>query len=507
LRSPKLLLLASDRHGSSGFALRRVRVNALRLVKGRVTSSKAVESARAAVADIPDGATVAIGGFGVIQSWPASLVTALRDRGSRDLTLICNIPGVGPTSPQILAENHQVRRLIASFAAYPTRPTPVEAAINRGEIELELVAQGTLAERMRAGGAGIAALYTPTGVGTQAARGKEVRELGGRRYVLETALRPDFALIRAARADARGNLVYRRGARNMNPLFATAGRVTVAEVDEIAEPGGLDPEAIVTPGIFVDRLVRCEQPLDVAALRDLSRRFGKQWDLDARQRDVGPQGIPPDLMALRAARLLQRGEYVNLGIGLPTLISSYIRPEDEITLHSENGMLGFGALAGDGEVDLDLYNASGQLVDLLPGASFFDSAESFGMARSGRVTSIVLGGFQVSAQGDLANWNVPATGVGGIGGAMDLASGDARVIVVMFHLTRDGQAKLVECCDYPLTAERCVSTVVTDLALLDVDGDGFLARELAPGVTLDDLRQTTAAPLRAAADLREMRFA
>jgi 3-oxoacid CoA-transferase subunit B len=209
-------------------------------------------------------------------------------------------------------------------------------------------------------------------------------------------------------------------------------------------------------------------------------------------------------MAFKAARLLRPNEYVNLGLGLPTLVSNFIDAEAGITLHSENGMLGFGALASEGSEDPDLYNASGQLVGLLPGASFFHSADAFAMARSGRVTTIILGGFQVAENGDLANWNVPSSGVGGIGGAMDLAAGGARVIVVMFHTDRTGATKLVRRCTYPLTARGCVRTVVTDLALIDIDGEGFLLREVAPGVGVDDVRRLTGAPLRVAADCGEM---
>ncbi len=467
---------------------------------------KVVASARQAVADVPDGATVLVGGFGVVQGWPTSLLEALRDHGARELTLIANTPGVGPTSPQLLAEAGLVRKLIASYAVYPKQHTPMGDAIQAGRIGLELVPQGTLIERLRAGGAGLAAFYTPTGVGTEATRGREVREFDGCRYVLETALRGDFALVRAARGDRHGNLVYRRGSRNLNPAMATAARVTIAEVDEVVEPGGIDPEAVVTPGVCVDRVVRCERPLDVAALRELSRRWGRQWDLAARERADGPRGLPPDLMVRRVARLLRPGEYVNLGLGLPTLLSSALAPAQDVILHSENGMLGFGPLAGGGDEDIDCYNASGQLVRQHPGASYFDSASAFAMARSGRVSTVVLGGFQVSRDGDLANWNVPATGVGGIGGAMDLAAGAARIVVVMFHQTRDGVSKLVERCTYPLTAVRCVRTVVTDLALIDVAPDGFVLREVAPGVRVDDVRQATAAPLRVAPDVCEMAF-
>src|SRR6185369_3090163 len=292
---------------------------------------KVVWSAAAAVADVADGATLLLGGFGVIQGWAASCILALAARGPRALTIVANTPGVGPLSPQVLAERGLVRKLVASFAVYPTQAAPMGDGIKAGRIALELVPQGTLVERVRAGGAGLAAVYTPTGVGTDAAAGKEVRELDGRRYVLERAIRADVAIVRAHRADRHGNLTYRGGSRNFNPAFATAARTTIAEVDEIVEPGALDPETIVTPGIFVDRVVRTEHPLDTPSLLALSRRFGKQWDFDARERPVGPRGIPPDLMARRVARLLRRGEYVNLGTGMPTLVSDHLDATQEIT--------------------------------------------------------------------------------------------------------------------------------------------------------------------------------
>jgi 3-oxoacid CoA-transferase subunit B len=170
-------------------------------------------------------------------------------------------------------------------------------------------------------------------------------------------------------------------------------------------------------------------------------------------------------------------------------------------------MLAFGPLAGEDEEDVDLYNASGQLVRMLPGASFFDSCAAHGMARGGRVTTVVLGAFQVSSRGDLANWNVPESGKGGIGGAMDLAAGGARVVVVTYHTTRRGDPKLVERCTYPLTALGCVREIVTDLAYITVEPDGFVLREVAPGIDVSVVRRSTGAPLRVAPDLREMEFA
>src|SRR5215470_11518625 len=207
---------------------------------------KPLFTATAAVADIPDSASILVGGFGVLQGWPHELLFALRDKGVKDLTIICNSPGFGPFSPQILAENRQIKKLIASFGGYSYRVTPLSEQIGRGEVEFELVPQGTLVERVRAGGAGIPAFFTPTGIGTVIEAGKEKRIFNGREYLLEIALRADFAFIRAHKTDTHGNLVYRRTARNFNPPFATAANVTIAEVDEIVEPGMLDPEAIGT---------------------------------------------------------------------------------------------------------------------------------------------------------------------------------------------------------------------------------------------------------------------
>jgi len=465
---------------------------------------KVAASAAAAVADVPDGASLLFGGFGVVQGWPNSILLALRDHGARDLTLVFNTPGVGPLSAQLLAEAGLVRKVIASFAAYPTRPTAIEEQVKSGKIALELVPQGTLAERVRAGGAGIPAFYTPTGAGTLVAEGKERRTFGGREYILETALTADYAFVRAHRADRHGNLVYRRGARNLHPVFATGGRVTVAEVDEVVEAGAIDPECIVTPGIYVDRVVRTEHPLDVEEVRALSRRYGRAIHVEPRP-DLG--GLPPDLMTRRAALLLRDGEYVNLGLGLPTLLSNHITGERDIVLHSENGMLAFGPLVEEGAEDIDLYNASGQLVSMLPGACFFDSLYAHGMARGGRVTTVVLGAFQVSERGDLANWNVPESGKGGIGGAMDLAAGGARVVVVTYHTTRTLEPKLVRRCTYPLTAPRCVRDIVTDLAYITVEPEGFVLREVAPGVDVSRVRELTAAPLLLSGDVPEMQFA
>jgi len=218
-----------------------------------------------------------------------------------------------------------------------------------------------------------------------------------------------------------------------------------------------------------------------------------------------PQGLTRELIALRVARELREGMYVNLGFGLPTLVASFIEPGVQVIFQAENGILGYGGIVED-EFDQDLINAGGQPVRIEPGAAFFGSDASFAMIRGGHVDVAVLGGLQVSAHGDLANWLVPERGGGSIGGAMDLATGARRLIVAMEHVTPRGAPKLLRRCTYPLTAQRCVNLIVTDLAVITVEADGFVLRELAPGVSAAEVAALTDAPLRHAPDLAEMRL-
>ncbi|MGB6837932.1 MAG: 3-oxoacid CoA-transferase subunit B [Dehalococcoidia bacterium] len=215
-------------------------------------------------------------------------------------------------------------------------------------------------------------------------------------------------------------------------------------------------------------------------------------------------GLTRELIALRVAGELRDGMSANLGIGLPTLVSNFIPEGVTVMFQAENGILGYGGIAPDDQYDQDLINAGGQPVTLLPGASFFHSADSFAMIRGGHIDVTVLGGLQVSERGDLANWLVPERGGGSIGGAMDLAANAKRVIVAMEHTARDGSPRIVRECTYPLTAKECVDLVVTNLAAIEVTPEGLVLREVAPGVTVEEVIEATEARLQVAPDVRQM---
>jgi len=215
--------------------------------------SKIFEGARQALADVPDGATIMVGGFG-LAGQPTELIDALLDQGAKDLVIVNNNAGNGDTGLAALLAAGRVRKIVCSFPRQADSHV-FDALYRAGKIELELVPQGNLAERIRAAGAGIGGFYTPTGAGTPLAEGKEQRKINGRDYILEYPLHADYALIKALRADRWGNLVYRKTARNFGPIMATASRIAVAQVHDAVELGALDPEAIVTPGLFVQRVV------------------------------------------------------------------------------------------------------------------------------------------------------------------------------------------------------------------------------------------------------------
>jgi 3-oxoacid CoA-transferase len=431
------------------------------------------------------GDVLMAGGFGMTGN-PVHLLHALADAGTAGLTYIGNNVGEAGLGGGRLLRNGQIARAIGSY--FTSNREAVEAA-QAQRIEIQLLPQGTLAEAIRAGGAGLGGFYTPTAHGTLIATPGDVRILDGRPQVFVPALRAHVAFVRAWRGDEAGNLTYRMTERNFNPAMATAADLVIAEVEEIVAVGEIDPDHVHTPWLYVDYLVQAHTTVE-----DLGSSGGR--------RAVGGAAVDVDAarlaMARRALRELRPGDVVNLGVGIPTLIAELLGPEDGITLHTENGMLGVGpAPVSGGALDYPV-NAGKEPVTALPGASYFDSADSFAMIRGGHVDVAVMGGLEVDAQGNLANWAVPGKPLLGVGGAMDLASGARRLIVTMAHTDPKGSPKIVPECTLPVTARGVVDVLITELAVFDFSAGHLRLIELQPGATLEEVRARTAASFEVA---------
>jgi 3-oxoacid CoA-transferase len=434
-------------------------------------------SAEQAATLVKNGDVLMAGGFGMTGN-PVHLLHALAESGVSGLTYIGNNVGEVGLGGGRLLRNGQLTKAIGSF--FTSNPEAVAAA-QSGRLKVELLAQGTLAEAIRAGGAGIGGFYTPTAHGTVIAEGSDVRTIDGRPQVFVPALRANVAFLRAWRADTAGNLVYRMTEQNFNRAMATAADLVVVEVERIVPVGELDPNQIHTPGLYVDFLVEAHTTLEDLGSSASVEAGGQKSDASRLN------------MARRALLELRRGDVVNLGVGIPTLVADLIGPEDGIILHSENGMLGVGpAPKAGGALDFPV-NAGKIPVTALPGSSYFDSSDSFAMIRGGHIDTAIMGGLEVDERGNLANWAVPGKPLLGVGGAMDLASGAKRLIVMMTHTSPRGASKIVAECSLPLTAREVVDLVITELAVFQFQEGRMMLIELMPGATLEEVREKTAA--------------
>ncbi|CAH0035287.1 unnamed protein product [Clonostachys rhizophaga] len=459
---------------------------------------KICPSAAEAIRDVKKGSIMLVGGFG-FSGVPSSLIDAIaQHQNITDLTVVSNnagMPGVGLGK---LLETKQISTMVASYIG---ENKLLEKMYLTGALDLELIPQGTMVEKCAAGAAGVPAFYTPTAFGTVVQTGnlpvrhnsdgsvaimsqpRETREFNGKNYVLESSIFGDVALVKVHKADRLGNCTFRKAQNNFNESMGKNARLTIVEADEIVEVGELQPEHIHLQSIYVDRVIKSTEPKQIEKLV-----LAKSSD---------------DIIKGRAAKEFKDGMFVNLGIGIPLAAPALVPNDIEVILQSENGILGMGRYPQLGQEDPDLINPGKETVTLNPGASTFGSHESFGMIRSGKIDLTMLGALQVSMNGDMANFMLPGK-VKGIGGAMDLVANPekTKVVVTMEHLDRKGRPKIMRECTFPLTGTRCVSRIITDLAVLDCVPEGLVLRELVPEVTVEELEKLTDAPFTVADDFK-----
>jgi 3-oxoacid CoA-transferase len=480
--------------------------------------SKVFGSAQEALVQVKDGDMVLSGGFGLC-GIAENLLAGLVAKGSRELTVVTNNGGVRDFGVGLLLRNGQVKRIIASFVG---ENKTIEELYLKGELELELIPQGSIAEKLRSGGAGIPAFYTATGVGTFLEHGgfpiklkpdgsvvipgkpRNTEMFNGKKYVREESLVADVALIKAWKGDTKGNLVFRGTAQNFNRPMGTAAKLVLAEVEEIVEPGELRAEDVHLQGIYVDGIIKGEKYEKRIANRKVRPANSTTTTTTSAPKKSRAEMNVREKIASRAALELKDQMYCNLGVGIPTLIPSYVSPSVDVTLQSENGLLGMGPYPLEGEEDADLINAGKETVTVIPGSSIFSSDQSFAMIRGGHVDVTILGAMQVSAAGDLANWVIPGSSVRGPGGAMDLVSSGSRVIITMEH-TAKGAHKIVPTCTLPLTAPGCVSRIITEMAVFDVTPAGLELIELDDQVTMEELKKNTGVEFAVSSNLTSIR--
>jgi len=416
-------------------------------ITSRKFSTKIFQSSKDAIADIHSGSSLLVGGFG-LGGIPENLIRAVHSRDDiSNLTVYSNNCGIADKGLALLVRKNQIKRMCLSFIG---GNEDLEKKFLKGEIELEMIPQGSLAEKLRAGGSGIPAFYTRTGFGT----------------IVE-----------------KGGVPILMGKDGKTVLIQSEPKETklINGKDYILEPSG----------------EKYEKAIEKITSNIKSSSSEKKSDAQIKREKI----------AKRAARELRDGMYVNLGIGIPTLVSNYVKEGINVQLHAENGMLGTGEYPDLEHVDADLINASKETITEKPGCSYFSSSDSFSIVRGSHISLTILGGMQVDQNADLANWIIPNKLVRGMGGAMDLVSSNSKVLICMEHSSKNGDSKILKKCKLPITGKGCVWKIITDLAVFEfVHGRGLVLQEIFEDTTLDKVKSLTEADFTVDANLKSIKL-
>lgn len=489
-------------------------------ITNRNFSAKIFLSSKDAIADLNSNSSLLVGGFG-LSGIPENILRAIANKPDiKNLTVYSNNCGYGNYGLAKLVKQDQIKRMCLSFIG---GNDDLERKYLKGEIELEMIPQGTLAEKLRAGGSGIPAFFTRTGYGTLVEKGgipiliskdgkkvliqsetKETRIINGKGYILEQSIKGDYALIKGWKADTKGNIIFRKTAQNLNPDCAKAAKITIAEVEEIVPAGSLDPDIIHLPGIFVNRLIKGEFYEKAIENKTIKENDNQSYYENTKKSEFQ---LKRQKISKRAALEIKSGMYVNLGIGIPTLVTNYVNEGIEVQFHSENGMLGSGEYPEIDKVDADLINASKETISETLGCSYFSSSDSFSIVRGSHISLTILGGMQVDENANLANWIIPKKLVRGMGGAMDLVSSDSKVLVCMEHTSKKGEPKIVKKCKLPITGINCVWKIITDLGVFEFNKEKeLLLEEIFEDTTIDKVKYFTEADFKIAENLKTIKL-
>ena len=433
-----------------------------------------------ALSRIHDGQTIMFG------DWHGEfaadeIIDGMLEKGIKDIDAIAVSAGMADQGVGKLIKDHRVKSLITTHIGL----NPIaKDQMFAGELAIEFSPQGTFAERIRCGGAGLGGCLTPTGLGTEVEEGKQKLTIDGKEYLLELPLRADVALIKATKADTAGNISFRMNSRATNSTMAMAADTVIVEVEEIVEVGELGPEEIDVPAPVIDMIYERTGE---------KRPMCPMWQrAKAKAKDMaGLTGRK--LIASRCAKFFKDGDFVNLGIGVPLMCVNYLPEGVDLWLEAEIGTVGSGPTPSWDKVDIDVIDAGGQPASVIKGGSVYDHEMSFAFIRGGHIDAAVLGTLQVDQEGNIANWTIPGKMVPGMGGAMDLCAGVKKIIVATDHCEKSGKSKILKKCTLPLTGVHCVTDIVTERCYFEVTKDGLVLRELAEGYSVEDILACTEA--------------